>query len=65
MFEGFLVLFAAALPLSVILIYNRDKYELPRIVNILAMIVLLASVAAGVGVIGTVMGLATGSFTFN
>ncbi|RJR29936.1 hypothetical protein C4564_01410 [Candidatus Microgenomates bacterium] len=65
MFEGFLVLFVAALPLSVILIYNRDKYDLPRVVNILAMIVLLASVAAGVGIIGTVMGLATGSFTFN
>lgn len=65
MFEGFIILFASALPLSLVLIYNRDKYKLPSVVNILAMIVLLASIASGVGVVGTIIGLVSGNFTLN
>jgi hypothetical protein len=55
-FEGFLVMFLAATPLAALLIFNREKLSLPRHLQILAMLTLLASVFVGIGLVGVIFG---------
>lgn len=55
LFEGFIVMFVCATPMALILIINRDKYELPRVIFYLSLGVLLSATLIIIGGVGALL----------